>query len=119
MLRKHYTKVDCRFLDGMHWIRVNFLKTPNGWSPNEIPVVFSVTEGYPGVQPYGFFVPVGLTPTGHIPVKSDVSSLNAFKGEWRFLSWTSENWIATHDITSGSNLWNWVRSFVGRLQEGA
>lgn len=118
LLRLHYAKVDHQVVNAMHWFKVQSLKTPEKWAPAEIPVVFAVTEGYPGAQPYGFFVPQELNMEGKPPSGNDAPNPPPFEGQWRFLSWDPEGWHATRDIRSDSNLWGWVRSFMSRLQEG-
>ena len=118
LLRKHYGQVDYLATKAMHWFRVDVLKVPAGWSPAEIPVVFAVTEGHPGAEPYGFFVPEGLNKNGQPPKQHGAPHPPPFEGEWRFLSWTPVGWRATADIATGSNLWAWVRSFMHRLREG-
>lgn len=121
LLRQHYDKVDYLAAHAMHWFRVQFLKTPEmpgQWSPAEIPVVFAVTEGHPGAQPYGFFVPEALNLNGEPPSEHEAKHQPPFEGKWRFLSWQPEGWRATADVRSGSNLWGWVRTFMHRLREG-
>ena len=88
----------------MHWFRVEMLRTPEKWAPAEIPVVFAVTEGHPGVQPYGFFVPEELNLDGKPPSEHGAPHAPPFKGSWRFLSWQPQEWHATSDVRSGSAL---------------
>ena len=118
LLRQHYAKVDYLAANAMHWFMVQMLKTPDKWSPVEIPGVFAVTEGYPGAQPYGFFVPDALNLNGKPPSEHQAPHPPPFEGKWRFLSWQPEGWHATADVSSGSNLWGWVRTFMHRLREG-
>ena len=118
LLRQHYTKVDYLAENAMHWFMVQMLKTPDKWSPADIPVVFAVTEGYPGVEPYGFFVPETLNLNGKTPSEHQAPHPPPFEGKWHFLSWQPEGWFATADVRSGSNLWGWVRTFMCRLREG-
>lgn len=117
LLRQHYAQVDYLLLDAVHWFKVESLRTPDGWSPQEISVVFSVTEGYPSAKPYGFFVPIELDLNGE-PPDGPAQNPSVFDGDWRFLSWDVEDWSGTANMHSGSNLWNWVRSFSCRLREG-
>ncbi len=118
LLRLHYARVDYQMANAMHWFRVHSIKTPDKWTPVEIPVIFAVTEGHPGAQPYGFFVPQELTLEGAPPNGNEATHPPPFEGNWRFLSWQPQGWRATADIGSGSNLWGWVRTFVHRLREG-
>lgn len=118
LLRQQYDAVEHLPVDEMDWFRVQFLRTPKDWSPREIPVAFSVTKGYPGAEPYGFFVPEDLNLNGNPPGESSSSHPPPFDGSWRFLSWSPEGWFAAADMHSGPNLWNWVCTFSRRLQEG-
>lgn len=118
LLQQHFAKVEYRAAQAMHWFRVEPLKTPDNWSPDEIAVVFAVTEAHPGAQPYGFFVPHVLNLNGNPPSDNSEQKPPPFEGHWRFLSWQPVGWRATADVRSGSNLWGWVRSFMHRLREG-
>lgn len=118
LLRLHYAKVEHIATNAMHWFLVEPLLAPEGWSSGEVPVVFAVTEGHPGAEPYGFFVPADLQFNGQAPSDSSASHPPPFPGQWRFLSWKPEGWKAAGDVRTGSNLWGWVRSFVHRLREG-
>ena len=118
LLRLHFSEVACKDAGGLHWFRVETLRTPDGWSPNDVAVVFSVTQGFPGAEPYGFYVPADLTFNSQTPSDHQAPHQPPFGGKWRFLSWNPVGWRATADINSGSNLWAWVRSFLHRLQEG-
>ena len=118
LLRQHYARVDYLAANAMHWFKVQMLKTPDKWAPAEIPVAFAITEGHPGVQPYGFFVPQELNMGGKPPSQHDAPHPPPFEGKWRFLSWQPVDWHVTADVRSGSNLWGWVRTFMHRLREG-
>ena len=83
LLRLHYARVDYLAANAMHWFRVQMLKTPEKWAPADIPVVFAVTEGHPGAQPYGFFVPQELNMDGKSPSEHDAPHPPPFEGKWR------------------------------------
>lgn len=119
LLRLYYRTVEHRSANGLHWFLVGQIRTPQDWSPDAIDVAFSVTEGHPGAQPYGFFVPEDLTFQGALPTQNSAQHQPPFPGSWRFLSWQPVDWRPTADVRSGSNLWGWVRSFVQRLREGS
>ena len=118
LLRLHYETVEYLATSGLHWFLVSGIRTPQAWSPDVINAAFSVTEGHPGAQPYGFFVPEHLTFQSAPPTENPAQNQPPFAGGWRFLSWQPENWRPTADVRSGSNLWGWVRSFGQRLREG-
>jgi hypothetical protein len=118
LLRSNYSAVDYLEANSLHWFQVQDFRMPDACSPNIVPVVFSVTQGYPGGEPYGFFVPRNMTVGGSAPGEAGPPHPPPFSGDWRFLSWSPVGWKPTADIQSGSNLWGWVRSFVQRLREG-
>lgn len=118
LLRQSFASVEHVVTHAMHWFRVYGLKVPDGWSASETGVVFAVSEGHPGAEPYGFFVSKSLTKNGSPPSESSFAHPPPFDGEWRFLSWSPVGWRATADLRSGSNLLNWVMTFPHRLREG-
>ena len=118
LLGLHFRHVEHTEASGLHWFRVEGLRTPEGWTPELIHVAFSVTQGYPGAEPYGFFVPADLAQAGAPPSEHQAPHPPPFPGNWRFLSWQPEGWRPTADVQTGSNLWGWVRSFMHRLREG-
>ena len=118
LLRRHYDTVEYIETSDIHWFKVEGIRTAPDWSSDMTEVAFSVTQGYPGAAPYGFYVPAELMYAGHPPDENSASYQPPFTGTWRFLSWTLENWRPTADLTTGSNLWGWVRSFVKRFEEG-
>lgn len=118
LLRLHYEAVEYEEASGQHWFHVSGFRTPKDWSPDVIAVAFSVTPGYPGAQPYGFYVPEGLRYRGQTPAAHRAPHPPPFPGQWIFLSWQPVGWRPAADVRTGSNLWAWVRSFQGRLQEG-
>jgi hypothetical protein len=118
LLRQHFRQIDYLSAGGMHWFQVHALRTPDDWSPAEIRAAFAVTEGHPGAEPYGFFVPKDLAKGGKPPSEHPAPNQPPFDGDWRFLSWNPVGWQAAADVATGSNLWGWVRSFPHRLREG-
>ena len=118
LLRLHYRRVEHVEANGLHWFLPSTVRMPDTCSPNAVDTVFSVTQGYPGAEPYGFFIPRALTINGSAPNEHGSPHPPPFPGEWRFLSWAPVKWRATADVQSGSNLWGWVRSFAQRLREG-
>jgi len=118
LLRQHYRQVDYLAANAMHWFQVHGIRVPENWSPPEFAAVFPVTEGHPGVEPYGFFVPAELTFNGKPPAETGPPHQPPFEGSWRFLSWKPVGWRPAADVLTGSNLWGWVRTFVDRLREG-
>jgi len=118
LLRIHYTAVDHVEANNLHWFRVTSVRMPENCSRNCVDVVLAVTQGYPGAEPYGFFIPRALTVNGVAPTEHGPPHPPPYPGDWRFLSWSPIGWHPTADVQTGSNLWAWVRTFAHRLREG-
>jgi hypothetical protein len=93
---------------------------PDGWNANRIDTSFLIRDGFPGVSPYGIYVPAGLRFNGELPSNfAEVAKTQPpFPGKWGMFSWEAEQWFATADVISGHNLLTWVRGFDKRFREG-
>jgi hypothetical protein len=119
LLRREYPTLE--YNENGHWIKISGYKLPVGlWNREQTSVLFQIPTGYPGQAPYGFYVETGIRlkkssakPTAY---EETVSGLG-FEGQWGKFSWQQENWFASEDILSGSNLLNFVRSFWDRFME--
>jgi hypothetical protein len=118
LLRLHYDKVEHVEASGLHWFRVEPVRTTENWSADSTPAAFSVTQGHPGAPPYGFYIPAELKYANAPPSENSTPNQPPFAGQWRFLSWQAVDWRPTANVTSGANLWGWVRSFIQRFGEG-
>lgn len=116
LLRHHYGEVDFDAASG--WFQIRQYPYPATCSPNDGPIAFQVSAAFPGAHPYGFAVPASLKLGDRFFAGNAPPSAPPFPGPWVFLSWQPENWIATADPLTGSNLWGWVRGFAARLKEG-
>jgi len=119
LLRREHPDLEYR-QDGC-WIWLpRFCLPPGIWNREEIQVCFQIPSGYPGQSPYGFYVPDGLVvkATNQAPINYGPAA-TPFSGSWCRFSWQQDNWRATADLRSGSNLLNFVRTFMDRLKEGA
>jgi len=119
LLGRQYTKVD--FVEQGRWVMIAPVLIGVGWSMKEVPIAFQIPPGFPGTPPYGFYVPAGLTYNGHQPQSFQPQASGVpFSGAWSMFSWGHESgWRATADVVTGSNLFNWARSFALRFAEGA
>lgn len=120
LLRQYYP--DTEYREEGNWFRIPaYPVTATAWNVDSVAVAFQAPIGYPGQPPYAFYVRPGLRvkntdqrpgnyeePAGGVP----------FDGVWGKFSWQQENWRATADAVSGSNLLNFVRTFADRFQEG-
>ena len=120
LIRSRYP--DAEYQDGGHWVLVPSYGLPDGWSRPITEVAFQIPTGYPGVPPYGIYVPSGLLFLGVRPdnYSDPAGTQPPFPGSWAILSWQPADgeWRATTDLRSGSNLLNWVAGFAVRFQEG-
>jgi hypothetical protein len=120
LLRRHYGELDYR-PEG-RWVRVWPVVTGAGWSQDPVAAAFQIPVGFPGTPPYGFYVCSGLAHEGKQPqsYQPRASTQPPFEGDWAMFSWAHDgSWRATSDVVSGSNLFNWTRSFRDRFAEGA
>ena len=118
LLRKIFEKVTYVEVDNLHWFRIDGYPLPSPLTPERVAVVFSVTAGHPVPKPYGFYVSSDIRHCNEVINLSEPQHPPPFEGNWRFVSWDAENWKPGADVTSGDNLWGWVRSFRCRLLEG-
>lgn len=116
LLRRQYNDVQYKEENSLHWFLVEPIHLFDGWSPLSIPVVFYITEGHPGTQPYGFFVPIEAKFDNSVPKSSTTKNQPPFEGERRFISWQPIQWHPTDNILTGDNLWGWTRGFKHGLE---
>lgn len=93
-----------------------------GWNRKTTQVAFHVPVGFPATPPYGIFVPSGLQFDGAAPqnYNDTASPTPPFAGAWGMFSWAplDGHWRPTADLSTGSNLFNWIRGFADRFREG-
>ena len=119
ILRKCYP--DMEYVPDGEWVRIPGYPLPLGWNHEQTDVAFQIPPGYPGAHPYGIYVPAGLRYQDAQPqnYKEPTENKVPFQGTWGIFSWQPDNWSPSANITAGSNLWTWVRSFSIRFEEGA
>lgn len=103
------------------WFIVPDHPLPAGWNRSTTDVAIWAKPEYPGAQPYGIYVPIGIRfgqavpqnytePTNPVPPDGQ---------QWGIFSWTMEiGWYPTADVVSGSNLLKWSRGIEKRFAEG-
>jgi len=92
-----------------------------GWSRSATPVAFLAPVGYPGAQPYGIYVPAGMTFNGAKPINytEPAAATPPFGGQWGMFSWSPEDaWLPTAEVLGGSNLFQFAASIAKRFKEG-
>jgi hypothetical protein len=125
LLRSHFGGVEHLEKDGEDWFRIPAYPFPPGWRIGKeptaaLPIVFKVTAAHPGAEPYAFLTPSDINFNGLPPGNSGPSSGSPFAGSWHQFSWSPDGtWTPTSEISRGSNLLTWVRSFSERLKQGA
>ena len=104
------------------WVLVISYPLPEGWNRETTDIAFQIGNGYPGAQPYGFYVPSGILFQGTVPGSYTDPAPNQppFEGPWGFFSWAPKSgWFPASDVRQGANLLDWVRGFKDRFEEGA
>lgn len=105
------------------WVLLPGYRLPEGmeWNKEVMDICIEIKAGFPGVAPYGIYVPADLRYGNEEPKSWHASPGNkpSFSGNWGFLSWSPEQeWKAGADVISGSNLLNFVLSFSDRFKSG-
>lgn len=117
-LQRHFDGVECIEDNGSYWLRVPGLVLESYCAPADIPIVFSLTKGFPGAPPYGFFVPANTTRHGKPVADQAPPAQPPFVGDWRFVSHQPVSWRPAASVTNGDNLWGWVRSIRDCIGHG-
>lgn len=120
VLRRYHPDLEHQEVGQILWVRIPDYSVPAGiWNRDKTSVCFEVnTATYPGNAPYGFYVEYGMRlKSGATPQNYTDSASTPFPGNWSKFSWSAENWRATSDLGSGSNLANFVATFAGRFKE--
>ena len=120
LLRQRFSELEYR--EEGFWIRIPSYPLPAGWNRSSTEVAFQIPSAYAGTPPYGIYTPIGLQFNALKPHNyvEPTSTQPPFEGTWGIFSWTPESgeWRPTSDLSSGSNLLNWVIGFADRFREG-
>lgn len=102
------------------WVRIPSYVLPIGiWKLTEVELAFQMPANLPGQQPYGFWVRPGLELADGRPPNDYTPGVSTALGNgWGQFSWSPETWQPQAEITTGSNMLNFVRSIADRLREG-
>lgn len=117
LLRTVYPDLEWR--PDAFWVRIPTYQVPGGlWVQSDLEVASRIPPTV-GEQPYAFSVRPGLTAAdGRQITNYTYPSSNCFGDGWGQFSWAPEVWEPHVEITRGSNMLNFVRSFAERLREG-
>lgn len=122
LLRRFYPAAEWHPSGAGGWVRIPDYRFPAViWNRITDTVCFEVPAGYPGQAPYGFYVAAGLRlQNGAVPQSYQDGASTPFGGSWGKFSWAHDGtWKPTADISSGSNLTNFVFTFADRLREAS
>lgn len=117
LLRTVYPDLEWR--SDAFWVRIPVYSVPSGaWSQSSVEIACRVPPTV-GEQPYAFYVRPGLTTAdGRAITNYTYPASTPFGDDWGQFSWAPEAWAPHVEITRGSNMLNFVRSFADRLREG-
>ncbi|MBI3632554.1 MAG: hypothetical protein HY225_03835 [Candidatus Vogelbacteria bacterium] len=102
------------------WIRIPDYRLPEGiWNQTVIEVLAQFPiPGYPGQAPYGIHVRPCLRLKGlQMPTNYTEPVGTPFGDNWGKFSWQPEGWRPTADLYSGSNMLDFIRTFIDRFRE--
>ena len=120
LLRQRYP--DLEYKEESQWVRIPSYLLPAGWNRSTTDVSFQILVGYPGTPPYGIYTAAGLLFNGSRPDNyvEPAPTQPPFGGTWGIFSWAPKEgqWRPTADLSTGSNLLNWVMGFADRFREG-
>ena len=120
LLRRQYPKLE--FKEEGLWVRIPAYQLPAGWNRTCTDASFQIPVAYPGTPPYGIYAPTGLLFNGARPDNyvEPAPTQPPFPGSWGIFSWTPDDgqWRPTADLSTGSNLLNWVTGFGDRFKQG-
>jgi hypothetical protein len=120
MVRQVYPGVDSAG-DGS-WLKLSAYALPPGWNRSETEIAIQVPPAYPGVPPYGIYVPAGILFNGIRPQNytEPASNQPPFGGAWGLFSWqvVDGEWRPAAEAKDGTNLLTWIRGFAERFKEG-
>jgi len=120
LIKKSYPNAEWLSNNDGGWVRILSYRLPNGiWDKGRVDLCFEVKNGYPAVAPYSFYVKGGIKlKNGETPQSYTITEETPFGGQWGKFSWHhTESWKPTGDLVSGSNLSNFISSFIQRLSE--
>lgn len=103
-----------------NWFLVPNFPLPPGWGREHADIAIFIRAGYPGVGPYGIYIPQDLRFNGQQPdnYQPRAEQQPPFDGSWAMLSWEAEKWFGHTDVRAGHNLLTWTDGFTKRLQQG-
>lgn len=123
LLREYFPQAEWYESGAGGWIKIPDYPLPSGiWNRERETICFEVPPGYPGQAPYAFCVTAGLRlrDSAGLPQNYQDGAATPFPGLWGRFSWAHDGtWRPTADLSSGSNLSNFVLTFTDRLKEAS
>jgi hypothetical protein len=116
LLRTRYPDV---VRNGM-WFLLPSFPLPPGWSRERADVAVFLRAGYPGVGPYGIYIPQDLRFGDKAPenYQPRAEQQPPFAGNWAMLSWEAEQWFGNTELQAGHNLLTWTDGIAKRFRQG-
>lgn len=117
LLRSVYPDLEWR--SDAFWVRIPEYAVPSDlWVPSVVEVACRIPPTA-GEQPYAFYVHPGLSAADSRAITNYTFPASTCFGEdWGQFSWAPDAWAPHVEITRGSNMLNFVRSFADRFREG-
>ncbi len=111
---------DLEYLSEDRWVRLRSYAIPSDlWTHTTVEVSFQIPAGIPGEQPYGFYVFPGLRAANNASINAyDHPVATPFGADRGKFSWSPIEWHPSSEVTEGTNMLDFARSFADRFREG-
>ena len=111
---------DLEFFPGENWVLRRNYSLPPGWNKEFVDLAIRIPAGFPGEQPYCFWVSGGLALEPGVTISSYTFpsvTIPTSNESWGQFSWTSETWTPGAEPGQGMGMVHFAQSVWRRLLE--
>jgi hypothetical protein len=111
---------DLEFIPDGNWVLRRDYSLPSGWNKEIVDLAIRIPAGFPGEQPYGFWVAGGLVLESAAPISNYAFPSETIPGSdesWGKFSWSPEAWTPGAEPGQGMGMIHFAQSVWRRLLE--
>lgn len=111
---------DLEFVPEGNWVLRRNYSLPPGWNKKFVDLAIRIPAGFPGEQPYSFWVSGGLALESGVTIPSYTFpsvTIPTSNESWGQFSWTSETWTPGAEPGQGMGMVHFAQSVWRRLLE--